>query len=102
MGSLSQKIFFFHLNPLSPHFLPPPASNHRVRGWLGQISPPPNGGYEKSYKNYQFFKKRVKELFWKTFLRVHSNYLADWGPPSQTTAPEVEEADPGNVMQVRV
>ena len=44
---------------------------------------------EKKLANFQ--KKILKELFCKTFLRVHANYYADWGIPGRFTAPQVAD-----------
>ena len=43
----------------------------------------------------------LKELFYETLLRVHADYLADWGLPGQFKAPEVADGVLDDVGQGR-
>ena len=49
-----------------------------------------------------FKKNKLKELFCETLLRVHANYLADWGLPGQFTASKVADGGLDDIGQGRV
>ncbi len=66
--------------PFSTPFLA--ASNHRVRGWLGQICPPLTAGMKNHIKTSNYLLKVNKRTFWKTFFANPRKLFGGLGPPT--------------------